>query len=250
MRASLLVVPLLLLACAGRRPTPEPTGDAPPAAAPPNAAPAAAPAPDAAPAAPPDAAPAPAPASACRADAKHCCTPDGRLVVPGGCQPSYPGHVQPATNRGPDGRCVPIECHLKCLPGDALVRTPAGERAVATLAVGDPVFTAGCDGRPRLAAIERVSRTSVYSAATVVSLTLADGRRVRASAGHPLATGARLDTLGVGASLDGSRVVGRELVPLAGGATYDLLPTGPTGTYWADGVLLGSTLAQPSCGSD
>ena len=25
-------------------------------------------------------------------------------------------------------------------------------------------------------------------------------------------------------------------------ATYDLLPAGPTGTYWAQGVLIGSTL--------
>jgi hypothetical protein len=29
---------------------------------------------------------------------------------------------------------------------------------------------------------------------------------------------------------------------LTDGGTYDLLPSGPTGTYWADGVLLGSTL--------
>jgi hypothetical protein len=32
------------------------------------------------------------------------------------------------------------------------------------------------------------------------------------------------------------------LVPYTS-ATYDLLPSGPTGTYFADGVLLGSTLA-------
>ena len=30
-----------------------------------------------------------------------------------------------------------------------------------------------------------------------------------------------------------------------GGATFDLLPSGPTGTYWANAVLLGSTL-RPS----
>ena len=38
-----------------------------------------------------------------------------------------------------------------------------------------------------------------------------------------------------------SRVVSADLVPYAG-TTYDLLPSGPTGTYVADGVLLGSTL--------
>jgi hypothetical protein len=35
-----------------------------------------------------------------------------------------------------------------------------------------------------------------------------------------------------------------ELVPYAGDRTYDLLPAGPTGAYWANGILLSSTLAQ------
>ncbi len=33
-------------------------------------------------------------------------------------------------------------------------------------------------------------------------------------------------------------------VPYAGGATYDLLTSGVGGTYFVDGVLLGSTLAH------
>jgi hypothetical protein len=32
-------------------------------------------------------------------------------------------------------------------------------------------------------------------------------------------------------------------VPYDGTRTYDLLPAGATGTYWANGVLLSSTLA-------
>ena len=34
------------------------------------------------------------------------------------------------------------------------------------------------------------------------------------------------------------------LVTYEGRATFDLLPSGPTGDYFADGVLLGSTLAS------
>jgi len=37
-------------------------------------------------------------------------------------------------------------------------------------------------------------------------------------------------------------VVRADLVPYAGSATYDLLPAGPTTTYWANGILLASTL--------
>ena len=46
-----------------------------------------------------------------------------------------------------------------------------------------------------------------------------------------------------GESLDGSTVVDTVTVHLNDGATYDVLPTGPTGDYWANGILVGSTLA-------
>jgi len=65
---------------------------------------------------------------------------------------------------------------------------------------------------------------------------------VTASAGHPTADGRKVGELRAGDRLDGARVVAAMMVHLDDGATYDLLPSGPTGTYWADGVLLGSTL--------
>jgi hypothetical protein len=42
---------------------------------------------------------------------------------------------------------------------------------------------------------------------------------------------------------DGSTVVSARRIAYRGGFTYDLLPSGPTGTYFANGVLLGSTLS-------
>jgi hypothetical protein len=42
--------------------------------------------------------------------------------------------------------------------------------------------------------------------------------------------------------MDGGRVVSAERVAYTGGATFDVLPAGTTGAYWANGVLLGSTL--------
>jgi hypothetical protein len=54
--------------------------------------------------------------------------------------------------------------------------------------------------------------------------------------------GRPLSSLSSGDTLDGARVTGVSVVPYGGERTFDLLPAGPTGAYWADGVLLGSTL--------
>jgi hypothetical protein len=73
-------------------------------------------------------------------------------------------------------------------------------------------------------------------------LSLADGRTVVASPGHPRADGRTIRDLQPGDRYDGSVVASTIVVPYAG-ATWDLLPSGPTGTYFANGVLLGSTLS-------
>jgi hypothetical protein len=60
---------------------------------------------------------------------------------------------------------------------------------------------------------------------------------------HPTADGRTLGALRVGDELDGLRVVGASVIPFAHDATYDILPDSDTGTYFAAGVLIGSTLA-------
>ena len=72
---------------------------------------------------------------------------------------------------------------------------------------------------------------------------LGDGRQVLVSPGHPTADGHRVGDLVAGDDFDGSTVVAADRIAYAG-YTYDLLPSGPTGTYWADGVLLVSTIAR------
>jgi hypothetical protein len=68
---------------------------------------------------------------------------------------------------------------------------------------------------------------------------------VLVSPGHPTADGRRVGDLVAGDALDGAHVLSAERMPYLGGATYDILPAGATGTYWANGVLLGSTLRGP-----
>jgi hypothetical protein len=185
---------------------------------------------------------APAAATGCAADATHCCMPGGKLVRPGGCQPVYREAVQPAVIRGADGRCQRIECNVRCLPESARIATPAGAVQVSRLRAGDRVFTLDAAGRRVVATIARMHSVPAPVDHTLVELTLADGRVLRVSAGHPTAAGVPLERLRPGDLLDRAAITRIRHLPYPGAATWDLLPEGPTGTYWADGVLLGSTL--------
>ena len=87
-----------------------------------------------------------------------------------------------------------------------------------------------------------IGSTPVPATHQVVRLALEDGRFVYVSPGHPTADGRRVGDLVAGDLIDGARIASVERAAYGGGATYDILPAGATGTYWANGVLLGSTL--------
>lgn len=129
-----------------------------------------------------------------------------------------------------------------CLAAGTLIATPAGPTVVTALRAGMLVWTLAPDGRRLAEPIVEVGSTAVPPGHMMVHVRLADGRELWASPGHRAADGRPLGTLDVGDPLDGSTVVVWELVPYGGERTYDLLPAGPTGTYWADGILLSSTL--------
>ena len=78
----------------------------------------------------------------------------------------------------------------------------------------------------------------------MVHLVLADGRELLVSPGHRTADGRPIGTLERGDSLDGSTITRWDLIPYVGEWTYDLLPAGATGRYWANGILLSSTLTS------
>ncbi len=128
-----------------------------------------------------------------------------------------------------------------CLATGDLISTPLGDIPVTRLTPGMVVWTRDAGGRRVASPILRVGHVRVPAGHHVLRITLADGRVVEASPGHPTADGRRVGDLRVGELLDGSRIMGIDSVPYAG-ETWDLLPAGPTGDYWANGVLLGSTL--------
>jgi hypothetical protein len=140
-----------------------------------------------------------------------------------------------ATNEAPPPEVI-------CLPAGTLIDTPQGTVTIESLRVGDAVWSASESGVKFPASVARVARVPVPPSHMVAHIFLADGREVWASPGHPTADGRTFDQLRIGDQLDGSLVTLAETLPSGVSATYDILPAGPTGYYWANGVLVGSTL--------
>lgn len=132
-----------------------------------------------------------------------------------------------------------------CLAVGTLIDTPRGAVAVETLSIGDSIWTMNEAGKRVSGRIERLGNVKVLATHHVTHLILSDGRELYASPGHPTADGPALGDLNLGDLLDGAHVILIENLPYKGIATYDLLPSGDTGFYWANGILMGSTLAKP-----
>lgn len=142
------------------------------------------------------------------------------------------------TRRDPSGQ---PPCPI-CLSRGTLIATPTGSIAVEALRAGMAVWTTDVSGARLAGTVLLVGSTPVPPTHLVVHLVLSDGRMLDASPSHPLPDGRRLGDLRPGDPADGAWVTSAELVPYAGAATYDLLPSRAKGTYWANGILLASTL--------
>jgi hypothetical protein len=144
----------------------------------------------------------------------------------------------------------PYYCQLKgyirpcpiCLAKHTLIETPQGAVAVEDLQIGAPVWTVTASGSRVVGVVKKNSKTAVLLDHKMVQLVLKDGRTLLVSPGHPTIDGLTVGDLAVGDIYDGSQVSSAERVSYGEGYTYDLLPSGETGFYWANGILLGSTL--------
>jgi hypothetical protein len=129
-----------------------------------------------------------------------------------------------------------------CLIKGTLIDTPAGSTTVEELKPGMMVWTVDKAGKRIAAPIIKTSNTPVSPSFQVVKLTLNDGRSVTASPGHPTVDRKPLGDYRVGDYLDNSFVISKEGITYNGNATYDLLPDGGTGLYWANDIKLMTTL--------
>jgi len=130
-----------------------------------------------------------------------------------------------------------------CLAAATLIATPTGDIRVTDIEPGMLVWTATPDGQRVAAPVIEIGSMAVPPGHLMVHLRLADGRELLASPGHRTSDRRPLGSLAAGDGVDGSKVTLWELVPYGGARTYDLLPAGPTGQYWANGILLSSTLS-------
>jgi hypothetical protein len=167
----------------------------------------------------------------CCADGQLCCTVPGPVVM------MYPACISP----GSGGTC-PAGCTAcRCNPEGTRIAGPGGSRAIETLVEGDLVYSVD-RGRLAVVPVKRTNRVAVRDH-VMVRVVFAGGAVLRESPRHPTADGRSFGELGAGDAIDGLRIVEVSRVRYEGSATWDILPDSDTGTYFADGVLVGSTLS-------
>jgi hypothetical protein len=130
-----------------------------------------------------------------------------------------------------------------CLAEGTLIDTPDGPVPVEKLQQGMMIYTQDDAGKKIAGVITATASAQSPTSFQIIRIVLNDGRIVSASPGHPTTDGRTIGELKVGDTLDGGIIAAVTAVPYSG-YTFDILPEGGTGFYWANGILLKSTLAQ------
>ncbi len=131
-----------------------------------------------------------------------------------------------------------------CLPGNSLISTPNGFALIKNLRVGDFVWTIDAYGYKVKAPIIQKTKRPVAENHKMAHVILKDSRELVASLGHPTIDYRDIGSLVKGDDLDMSSVVLIKVISYRGKYTYDILPYGDTGGYWANNILIGSTLCD------
>jgi hypothetical protein len=131
-----------------------------------------------------------------------------------------------------------------CLAKGTVIDTPGGPIPVEQLQPGMLVWSLDLEGGRIATSINQITSNQVPDGFRLTRITLADGRSLNASPMHPTAEGKSLGSYLAGDILDGSLVSNIEFIDYDQGYTFDILPDSPTYCYWANGVLLKSSLSM------
>lgn len=182
-----------------------------------------------------------APSSVCCG--QSCCAP-GQICCSVSHNFSTIGCYDPAESGG----TCPVGCpNCICASPDTPIATPDGDRAIASLRVGDRVLSAD-HGRVVDVPILEIHRAPARHH-HVVRVELTNGSVLEISAPHPTADGRTFGDLRTNDVLGGVRIERVTVVPYEPAFTYDILPASDSGTYYAGGVLIGSTLGGDALSS-
>ena len=129
-----------------------------------------------------------------------------------------------------------------CLSEDTEIDTPKGPINVTELKDGMTIFTVDNYGNKQTSTILKTGKTQILSDHMMVHVILDDRRELFVSPNHPTTDGRLFGDLLIGEILDGSKITNVEQVSYNGTHTYDILPSGETGNYWANGILIKSSL--------
>jgi len=133
-----------------------------------------------------------------------------------------------------------------CLAFGTRIDTPSGQIAVEELRAGMLAWTLDAHGKRIPMPILEVNSVWAPAGHLVTHLSFSDGRELSVSPGHPTVDGRQISQLPSGGAYDGAVIQSTRLERYTGERTFDLLVAGDTGFYWANGILLASTLRLPS----
>jgi hypothetical protein len=129
-----------------------------------------------------------------------------------------------------------------CLSGDTRISTLVGDILAKNMKEGMSVWTTDASGKKVSGTVLLAGKTRAPATHKVMHIKLSDGRELLVSPGHKIADGRTAGQIILGDTIDNATVILANLVPYTQEYTYDILPSGETGMYYANGILLQSTL--------
>lgn len=166
------------------------------------------------------------------------CLLNNRCVIPGGpvAHEGDPPNVVSGACGGDGGPCHPCRCNGPETP----ILTEDGEKPIRALRKHDRVLSLH-QGRVQAVPILATQEVKVKHH-SVARIQLQNGFVLEISGEHPTGDGRALFELFPGEKLGNATVESLTLVPYEGESTFDILPDSDTGTYFAGGLWLGSTM--------